>query len=367
MFTKYFLLMMLLALPASAIAGPARDFAKGTGIHHTRIYDGHGKLVASLEAPNLWVTVGKNATLNDALDNGQPVSSESEGNTGGSATAVTLTLLQDQNGQTATIIPGSLTSLTLASYTGTFSDNGAGVITCSGTCTHFTSGTITYSTGALALSFSSAGPNSNAGTASYSYIVAKWYHHLIIEQSHLSNCTTTTGGSSTTLTCGTSVTTQTGQNITCFGCGASGANLVTTIVTGASSTSQTMAAGASTAISGTAVVSFGPTFAAGDTMASHANWTEMTSSNVTNSTAPQWVPNAASTAASITNSTTTANYTIASAPSPSQIYVWGWATGASNVLPGATGPLFSEAIFSAGAQAVQANYILDDTYTATQS
>jgi hypothetical protein len=97
-----------------------------------------------------------------------------------------------------------------------------------------------------------------------------WCVGYIKQQSFQSTGAITSAG--TSLTVGTSVTTVTGQQVTVFGAGASGANLVTTITAGASSTTQTVANAAGTTVSG-AVTVFGPTFATTDTRATHTNWT----------------------------------------------------------------------------------------------
>jgi hypothetical protein len=141
--------------------------------------DRAGAVVWTRHTHNMLTTAGANLYLASTIANGQAVSAEAEGNTGGSATVVTLTLLADQNGQASTIVPASLTSLTIASYTGTFSSNGKGVVSCSGACTNFTSGTLASDTGIVTLNFSSGGPNANAATATYSYIPAKWYVGLL--------------------------------------------------------------------------------------------------------------------------------------------------------------------------------------------
>ena len=390
-----FLFVMSLATARAGMGPAMQDSARGKGIHHTKIFDAKGKLVVDLDAPNMWTTVGKNASLNNTLDGGTVVTGEAEGNTGGSSTVVTLTLKASQNGQTASYVaPTTGNVLSVVINGGTYVVSNVGVVSCTGTCTNFTASTSTFdtATGVLTLNFTSAGPTGDAATAgAYTYINTAWYHHLITEQSHQNSATCT--NSSQNITALTSLTTQTGQLVEAFGCGTSGANIIGAISSGATSTTQTLIANAActaagfdgsiivpcctgagtgtcnvgTTITTSAIISFGPTFAAADTMASHANWTEVPSADVTNATAPIWTPNAASSAASITNSSSTANFTMASSGFTVPYYVWGWAMGSTNVLPGALGNLFSEAIFSAGAQPVGFSYVLQDTYTATQN
>lgn len=178
-------------------------------------YDTHHKLVWHRRTHNMLTTVGANIYLNSTIVGGVPVAAEAEGNTGGTATSVTLTLLQDQNGQTSTIMPGSLTSLTIASYTGTFSDDGKGNVICTGTCTNFTAANsvIVYATGVVTLKFSASGPNANAGTATYSYLPTKWYVSLLYGASLGSFATTDTlssnGWSPGAETTGTQITNAT--------------------------------------------------------------------------------------------------------------------------------------------------------------
>jgi hypothetical protein len=162
-------------------------------------FDPSHKLVWERKVHNLLTTAGANVYVNTAIMGGIPVSAESDGNSGGSATAVTGTLLQTNTtttGQISTIAPGTV-SFSIASYSGTFGDTvaiagsaanaGKGLLYCSGTCTGFTQGAtsnINYNTGAIALAFGSGGPyNSQAITGAYSYVPVKWYVGLIYNTS----------------------------------------------------------------------------------------------------------------------------------------------------------------------------------------
>src|SRR5690348_9390487 len=104
-----------------------------------------------------------------------------------------------------------------------------------------------------------------------------WFVGIIKQQA---TTTATTTASSGSITLGTSQTTQTGQQITIFGAGTSGANYIGTISAGATGTAQTVTPVTPTAVTAQTCI-LGPTFATTDTIASHANWTEIAGSDVT--------------------------------------------------------------------------------------
>jgi len=259
---------------------------------HVEAFDRDRHLAWTRDTHNMVTTQGANLYINSTLLNGVPVSAEADGNTAGSATAVTGTLLQDQaaTGQTSLIVPGTV-SFTIASYTGTFTDNGKGGMICTGTCTNFTASTstFTYTTGAFLLSFTSGGPNANAITAAYNYIASKMYVSLFY---------------------------------------------------GASA----------------------PTFAITDTLASNG-WTgsaEVTSTQVTNATRPQFVGGAVS-SGSTTNSGSVAVFT-----GNATVTLQGILVTNSNVLAGTTyGQLLGEATFTAAP--IAAGYTINVTGTVTST
>jgi len=92
-----------------------------------------------------------------------------------------------------------------------------------------------------------------------------------------------------------------------------------------------------------------------DTMSSHANWTEDTDYSETNR--PTWAPDAAA-AKAITNSTTTADFTINLDGDLYGIFIVD-----DNSKSGTSGVLFSTAPFSGGKQSVKASDVLKVTYT----
>ena len=182
--------------------------------YDVKCFDTHHKLVWTRHVHNMLTTQGANLYVNSTIMMGVPVTSEADGNTAGSSTAVTFTFLQDTLGRTSTIMPGTV-SFTIASYTGTFSDNGKGGIICTGTCTNFTASTstVTYNTGAVALSFTSGGPDANAVTATYCYVATKYYVGLLYGSSAPTFATTDTlasnGWSPSAEVTGTQVTNST--------------------------------------------------------------------------------------------------------------------------------------------------------------
>jgi hypothetical protein len=95
-------------------------------------------------------------------------------------------------------------------------------------------------------------------------------------------------------------------------------------------------------------------FAAADTSASHAGWSESTA--YSNATRPQWSPGAAS-SQSITNASSV-NFSINGTATIKGLFII-----ANNTVGGTTGLLFSEAAFSGGNQAVSNGDTLQCTYT----
>lgn len=184
-----------------------------------------------------------------------------------------------------------------------------------------------------------------------------WFVGMLAEASDTTGSCTS---SSSTLTLGVSKTTTTGQPITVFGAGTSGANLVTTISSGATSTTQTLSSNCLTTVT-SQVVSLGPTLAAADTMASHAGWSAIAGALITNGTWPAWTANGVASAGSISNSSSPAVFTMGG--SISTTYLWGLYLTSNSALTGSTGTLYSEGTFTVGAVAVGASYSVSDTYT----
>lgn len=88
-----------------------------------------------------------------------------------------------------------------------------------------------------------------------------------------------------------------------------------------------------------------PTFTTSDVMASHAGWSEIVGSNVTQTTRQAWTPGTVS-GGIVSNSSSSASYTIASGSPTLQ----GLFMVDNNTLAGSTGNLYSEAVFDEGAQ-----------------
>jgi hypothetical protein len=97
-------------------------------------------------------------------------------------------------------------------------------------------------------------------------------------------------------------------------------------------------------------------FAAGDTAASHAGWTE--NQNYTEAVRQTWTPGAAAGQA-ITNPTP-AVFTC----NTNGTQIKGFFVASSNVKGGAAGTLWSEGAFAAGTQTIQSGQLLKCTYTA---
>lgn len=96
------------------------------------------------------------------------------------------------------------------------------------------------------------------------------------------------------------------------------------------------------------------TFAAADTSASHAGWSE--NQSYSQSTRPQWSPGAAS-SQSITNSSSV-NFSITATVTIRGIFII-----SNSTIGGTTGTLFSEAAFSGGNQSCNNGDTLQATYT----
>jgi len=89
-----------------------------------------------------------------------------------------------------------------------------------------------------------------------------------------------------------------------------------------------------------------PTFVTGDTMASHPGWTEIASGHITQTVRQTWTPGTVS-AGSVDNSAAPVGYTA----NASDTLQGGFMVD-NNTLGGTAGVLFSEAAFTAGAQAI---------------
>jgi hypothetical protein len=189
--------------------------------------------------------------------------------------------------------------------------------------------------------------------------ITSWYLGMIAENRHVSDGAITSGAA--TLTSATAAFTagDVGRQVTIYGAGASGAALVTTISAYTNGTTVTVAMNAGMTTSG-AIISIGPLLTAADTMAGHAGWTEVPAASVTAANRLAWTPGAVSGGAIAAGSATT--YTMA-AGLPGVVYIHGFFVASNNTIGGTTGTLYSEAEFSQGALAVQANYTISDTYT----
>ncbi|HVA68712.1 MAG TPA: hypothetical protein VNF45_05325 [Candidatus Binataceae bacterium] len=190
--------------------------------------------------------------------------------------------------------------------------------------------------------------------------ITSWYVGMIVENRHVGDGAMTAGAATLTSATAAFAAGDAGRQVTVFGAGAAGASLVTTIVAVVNATTATMAANAGTTVSG-AIVSIGPAFATADTTSAHPGWAEVGGAQVANATRPAWTPGAVS-GGSVDDSAAQAVYTMA-AGLAGIVYLHGLFLVSTNVLGAATGTLYSEAEFIAGAQAVQAGYQVSDTYT----
>jgi hypothetical protein len=195
---------------------------------------------------------------------------------------------------------------------------------------------------------------------------ATWYVS-VIKQQFTALGGITNGATALTLTATPSQASITGEQVTVFGAGASGANLVTTITTGSATTSQTVANAAGATVSNATVV-FGPTFATTDTILTHTNWTEIAGTDISPSARqPLTLPapfggswNTTVDLVSVDNSASTANFTPAT-----NWYACGAFLTTNSAVANTTGYLFGEAGFTQGALSVQGGgvYTLQVTVT----
>jgi hypothetical protein len=101
-----------------------------------------------------------------------------------------------------------------------------------------------------------------------------------------------------------------------------------------------------------------PTFAVGDTMASHSGWTEIAGSDVSQANRQAWTAGAVS-GGSVDNSASQAVYSMLTS-----ITLQGLFMADNNTLGGTSGTLYGEAAF-ATSQAVQNGYTVNVTATLT--
>lgn len=98
--------------------------------------------------------------------------------------------------------------------------------------------------------------------------------------------------------------------------------------------------------------------AAGDTMAGHGGWSEVSGSNFSNSSRPQWTPGSASAGAVV--NVASVNYSMI--PSGTDT-IYGMFLVSDNTKAGTAGVLFATAAFSGGTQATNSGDTLKITYT----
>lgn len=105
------------------------------------------------------------------------------------------------------------------------------------------------------------------------------------------------------------------------------------------------------------LINTGPTFASGDSMSSHAGWTELT--NYSQTTRPQWVGGSAS-SGSIDNSASKASFSITSGATLAGAFL-----ADSNTKGGTSGTLYGEGAFTSGEQAIAGGDVVNITITLT--
>lgn len=101
-----------------------------------------------------------------------------------------------------------------------------------------------------------------------------------------------------------------------------------------------------------------PSFAAGDTMASHAGWTEVTAYDEANRVTPTW---GAVSGQSVDNSASKAVFTVSS----NGTTIGGAFLSTNNTKGGSTGTLYGGGAFSAGDKSLDDDDVLNVTVTAT--
>ena len=105
------------------------------------------------------------------------------------------------------------------------------------------------------------------------------------------------------------------------------------------------------------LISTGAVYAVGDTMGSHAGWTELT--NYSQTARPQWTGGTVS-SGSVDNSAAKASFTITSAATVAGAFL-----ADSSTKGGTSGTLYGEGSFSSGEQAVIGGDIVNITVTLT--
>lgn len=148
-----------------------------------------------------------------------------------------------------------------------------------------------------------------------------------------------------------------GRSIIVRGAGASGADLVTTIQTFTNSGSVTLAANATTTVSGASVIWEAR---AADTMASHAPWVE--SAAYSQATRPAFTPGAIS-GGSVDNSASQAQYSI----NANNTIIGGLFLVDNSTISGATGTLYGMAPFTVSFRQLNNGDTLSVTATATMA
>lgn len=202
------------------------------------------------------------------------------------------------------------------------------------------------------------------GLANATAPITNWFAGMIGENRHVSDGAITSGQAILTSASVAFVAGDAGRQITVFGAGASGANLVTTILSVSNATTAVLAANAGTTVSA-ALVSVGPLLAVTDAMTAHPGWTEVTATQVQQATRQAWTPGVVS-GGSVNDSAAPATYTM-SASLPGTVYIHGLFLVSNSTIAGTTGILYSEGAFTQGALGVQANYTVSDTYTVSLS
>lgn len=191
--------------------------------------------------------------------------------------------------------------------------------------------------------------------------ISAWYIGLIKDNRTVNDGAMSSSSSQTVLTSATAtfLVGDVGRQITVYGAGAAGANLVTTIASRTNATTVVLSDPCLTTVSG-AITSLGPLFAVGDTMGSHAGWAEIAGADIQNVTRPAWTGlNTGN--GQVDDSASQAVYNM-SASLVGNRYLHGLFMISDSALAGTSGTLYSEAEFTAGAQTVQASYVVSDTY-----
>lgn len=198
------------------------------------------------------------------------------------------------------------------------------------------------------------------GLANAAAAITTWYAGMIAENRDVSDGAIMARQATLTSSTASFVAGDAGRQITVFGAGTAGANLVTTIPSLTNGTTVVLATNAGTTVTGLLVL-VGPLLAATGTMSSHSGWRKVAASQVQQATRQTWMPGTVR-GGSVNDSATPAAYRM-SASLAGTAYIHGLSLVSNNTIADTTGTQHSEDDFPQSALGVQADYSVSDTYT----